>query len=274
MSQLIRAGVRKTGDTMTGDLIVPDEAYGSSWNGSLEVPTKNAVYDKVESLGDLYVNTTGDQENILGDKDFQGYINFAAGSTYADNVQMNSNIINGLAAPILADDAANKDYVDTTIASVASDTLFDHFSDAGNVGTGEDDLYSDTIAANKLSANGQKITAQYAGIFVSSATATRRLRTYFGGTLIYDSSALSLSTSADWDMSVMIIRESSTVVRCSVKVNTTTASSAPYTTYTRVTGLTLSGTNVLKITGEAAGVGAADNDLVAKLGFVEFRPAS
>lgn len=40
-----------TGDTMTGDLIVPDEAYGSGWNGSLEVPTKNAVYDKIETIG-------------------------------------------------------------------------------------------------------------------------------------------------------------------------------------------------------------------------------
>jgi hypothetical protein len=35
----------------TGDLTVPDEAYGVSWNGSLEVPTKNAVYDKIETLG-------------------------------------------------------------------------------------------------------------------------------------------------------------------------------------------------------------------------------
>lgn len=30
---------------------MPDEAYGVGWNGSLEVPTKNAVYDKIETLG-------------------------------------------------------------------------------------------------------------------------------------------------------------------------------------------------------------------------------
>lgn len=36
-------------------------------------------------------------------------------------------------------------------------------------------------------------------------------------------------------------------------------------TASRVTGLTLSGTNILKITGQAAGVGAATNDIVAKL---------
>lgn len=39
------------GDTFTGDVIVPDEAYDATgWNGDLSVPTKNAVRDKIESL--------------------------------------------------------------------------------------------------------------------------------------------------------------------------------------------------------------------------------
>ncbi len=33
---------------------VQDDAYAAGWNGSLEVPTKNAIYDKVEGLGSLY----------------------------------------------------------------------------------------------------------------------------------------------------------------------------------------------------------------------------
>jgi hypothetical protein len=33
-----------------GNISVPDEAYGAGWNGSTEVPTKNAVYDKIEAL--------------------------------------------------------------------------------------------------------------------------------------------------------------------------------------------------------------------------------
>lgn len=36
--------------TSNVDVVVPDEAYGVSWNGSLEVPTKNAVYDKIETI--------------------------------------------------------------------------------------------------------------------------------------------------------------------------------------------------------------------------------
>lgn len=38
------------GDTMTGDLNVPDEVYGAGWDGSMEVPTKNALYDKIETI--------------------------------------------------------------------------------------------------------------------------------------------------------------------------------------------------------------------------------
>jgi len=36
--------------TFSSDPIIPDEAYGVGWNGSLEPPTKNAVYDKIETI--------------------------------------------------------------------------------------------------------------------------------------------------------------------------------------------------------------------------------
>ncbi len=36
--------------TSNVDVVVPDEVYGVAWNGSFEVPTKNAVYDKIQSL--------------------------------------------------------------------------------------------------------------------------------------------------------------------------------------------------------------------------------
>lgn len=35
----------------SGACRVADEAYGPGWDGSLEVPTKNAVYDKIQTLG-------------------------------------------------------------------------------------------------------------------------------------------------------------------------------------------------------------------------------
>lgn len=39
-------------NTWTADQSVPDEAYdATNWNGSMEVPTKNAIRDKIESMG-------------------------------------------------------------------------------------------------------------------------------------------------------------------------------------------------------------------------------
>ena len=37
-------------NTWLADQSVPDEAYGAGWNCSVEVPTKNAVYDKIETI--------------------------------------------------------------------------------------------------------------------------------------------------------------------------------------------------------------------------------
>lgn len=42
--------IETTGDVIARSTIVDDEAYDSSWDGSLEVPTKNAVYDKLETI--------------------------------------------------------------------------------------------------------------------------------------------------------------------------------------------------------------------------------
>jgi len=58
--------VLKTGDTMTGQLNVPDDPYGIAWNESTEVPTKNAIYDKIQSIpvGDV-VGPTSSTDNAV-----------------------------------------------------------------------------------------------------------------------------------------------------------------------------------------------------------------
>lgn len=156
--------------------------------------------------------------------------------------------------------------------SIPTKILFDHFTDAGNTTTTETDLYSDTIAASQLSVNGDKLEIEYGGVFVSSGTATREIKIYFGGTAIFDTGALTLSLSSAWTVYVTIIRVSGTVIRYLVSFTTEGAALAAYTAVGEVTGLTLTSTNVLKITGQAAGVGAATNDIVAKMGYVEYKP--
>lgn len=56
-------GTNETTINTDGDVVVPDEAYdATAWNGSLEVPTKNALRDKIETIsagsGGTSVNTT------------------------------------------------------------------------------------------------------------------------------------------------------------------------------------------------------------------------
>lgn len=65
-----------------GNIVVPDEAYGAGWNASLEVPTKNAIYDKIEAMN--YWTTTGNS----GLSSFANFI----GTT--DNVDLNFKVNN------------------------------------------------------------------------------------------------------------------------------------------------------------------------------------
>lgn len=161
----------------------------------------------------------------------------------------------------------------TSVFGKMSGIIFDHFADAGNSTTAETDLYSDSILANSFSINGQKIEANYGGTFVSSATATRQIKAYFAGTSILDTGALSISASSAWGIYILLQRVGATVVRYSVSLQTNGASTAVYSSTGELTGLTLTNANILKITGTAAGVGAATNDIVAKLGYIEWKSA-
>lgn len=147
--------------------------------------------------------------------------------------------------------------------------LFDHYVDVGNILLAETDLYSD-IMPSILVNNGDKIRSEYGGTFLSSATATRQIRLYFAGSVIFDTGMLSLSLNASWSLYVMIIRVSSSVVRYNCSLTTQGAALSAYTSVGELTGLTLPGSNILKITGQSAGVGAATNDIIAKSGSVEY----
>lgn len=153
--------------------------------------------------------------------------------------------------------------------------IFDHFADASNGTTVETDLYSDTLAASTFGTNGDKVCAEYAGTFVGDATSTQRLKAYFGGTLIFDSGALGIGVSTVyWALFITCIRESASNVRCAVALNTSFATLNAYATYTKVTGLTLTNTQILKITGTAAGATGGSNQITASEGYVEWKSAA
>ncbi len=148
--------------------------------------------------------------------------------------------------------------------------IADHYADVPS-GLTETDLYSDTLAADTLAVDGDKITALYACSLIFS-TSTKQIRVYFGGTAIFDTGALTISAAGNLVIPVMIMRESASVVRYAITGISPTASTPEFSVVGRLTGLTLSSTNVLKITGQTAGTGSAAGDVIAKMGTVSKVP--
>jgi hypothetical protein len=155
-------------------------------------------------------------------------------------------------------------------------SCFDHYADAGNTSTNgtEDDLYSDTLVANTFLTNGDKVQAEYECEIVASATATRRIQAYVAGTNVLDSGTQTFTSGGSALIYVTIIRESSTVLRVMAEFVPSGITLQPVVKYTRITGLTLTSTQIVKITGIATGTGAAANDIVAKLGDIIRIPAA
>lgn len=153
-------------------------------------------------------------------------------------------------------------------------SIFDHYADVKSVTTTETDLYSDTLPASSLGTNGDKLEGVYSGIVVTHATATRRIRFYFGGNVIFDTGALVATTSGAWLMFVHLIRVSSTVIRYAIRFDSQTMAVAEPSITGELTGLTLSNTNVIKVTGQAGGAGAASDDIWVRTGKLKWIPAA
>jgi hypothetical protein len=156
--------------------------------------------------------------------------------------------------------------------ALSSITFFD-VATTNTDGT-EDDLYSDTLAASLFADNGDKIRVEYSLTFAASATATRRVQAYLGGTGILDSGALTFASGGAAFLRYTAIRESSSVLRVKAEFLVSGVSLQPIVTYTRITGLTLSAAQIAKVTGIAAGAGAAPGDITAVLGAGTYRKAA
>lgn len=184
---------------------------------------------------------------------------------------------------ILTDDktVALSSNVDSDLSAVIASaaraelSLFDDFADVNNGTTVETDLITHTISAGKLATNGDKLFFDFAGNYTGAATATQQLRVKFAGTTIFDSGALSIgAVTSTWRATGMIIRvqggTGAGIVRCIVEYASSNVALSVTSTYTAVGSLTLTGTNILKVTGQAAGVGAASNQITSKMGNISY----
>jgi len=196
-----------------------------------------------------------------------GNLHLSAGSTTIPPLKLTAGAVNTSASA--GSYEYNGAHYETLVSNLRygkGGCIFNAFADKGNATTVETDLHSYTTIANTFSTNGESISANYGGVFAGSGgTATRQLKVYFAGTVIFDSTPLLITADSYWTVTILLMRVSSTVVRYMVYMNSQLAPIAVYTEAGELTGLTLSSTNVLKLTGQAAGVGAATDDILLRL---------
>jgi hypothetical protein len=150
--------------------------------------------------------------------------------------------------------------------------LFARATTAGTSAAVEQDLYSDTLAAGQFAADGDCVyvdfTVQYA-----NAVATRRVRYYVAGTVVYDTGAVAAAGNTTGNGWVWIVREDASTLRVTSSGlgNNNTSGTVVASAYNRITGLTLANTQILKITGQSSL--AAANDITAVAESVSYLPA-
>lgn len=141
----------------------------------------------------------------------------------------------------------------------------------GNSGTTETDLFSFSVPENTLRKDRESLEFWFGGTLLSHATATRQLRVKFGATTIFDSTAQTNTTNYEFSIRGQIIRVNATSQKSIVFLNTTQAQLFVFADYT-TSAETLSSASILKLTGQAGGVGAATNDIKFELGKVSWFP--
>lgn len=221
---------------------------------------------QVRIAGNTYIGSTGTSPT--------GLLHIAGGTTSAPAIQLTNGSL--LTSKVIgAIELSNSLYYtlpNSTQRTGVGGKIFDHYTDVGTpASTAETDLYTDTLPASLFFNSGDTVEATYALKAVSAGGTTKRVRVYFAGSVIYDTSTASIIANTDIAVYVCLVAVGSTEVRATVSIVTSTSAIGSSVTVTKLTGLTLGGTNILKITGQS-GAGAAANDIVAYSGIVEYLP--
>jgi hypothetical protein len=152
-------------------------------------------------------------------------------------------------------------------------SIFQKISSVGTPNnTTETDLFTDTLVANTLAVNGDSINATY-GFTLTNNAPTKRIRLYFAGTVIYDTGVLTSNASGSVSIQVQIMRITSTSVRYMVIAGSSGTTTLPNSSSVgELTGLTLSSTNIIKVSGQIGGT-PSTNDITAIMSKIAFEAA-
>lgn len=146
----------------------------------------------------------------------------------------------------------------SAITARAGGVIYQSITAVGNITTGEDDLISQSIAANVLSANGQRLTGEFNGRFAANGNA-KRIRLKFGSTTILDMGSGISPNGATWRMTYTITRTGAATQRVSASL-LIGGIAGPVFTGVTTAAETLSGAITLKATGEATSTDDIIND--------------
>ena len=128
-------------------------------------------------------------------------------------------------------------------------------TEVGTVGTGEDTLFSYTLPAGTLAADGNSIRGRMSGIVGNNAN-VKSIKLKFGGTTFLTRGTTTPTIGQGWTIDWEVIRTGAAAQKCNA---TFSGSDGTASAYYSVAGETLSGTVAIVLTGEAT-----DNDDIIK----------
>lgn len=151
--------------------------------------------------------------------------------------------------------------------------LFSHYTTAGTNAAVEQDLYSDTLAAGQFANNGDTVYVDYCFSYPAGAGTTRTARAYVAGTQVFITGPIVTAGNTVTTVRLVVVREDASTLRVSsLGIGQPNASgTAVASVYTRITGLALSGSIVIKCTGQSSA--ATVNDVSAVSGVLSYLPA-
>lgn len=144
--------------------------------------------------------------------------------------------------------------------------VFTEYSTVGNVTTGEDVLFSDTLAANTLSTNGNLVSGRFSGIVANNSNG-KDIRLSFGGIDIVTRHTTTPTIGQGWVLDWQCIRVDAGNQKCN---GTFTGSDGIATAYYVATTADLTADVIIQLTGEAT----ATNDIVKHTASGNFAPGA
>ena len=154
----------------------------------------------------------------------------------------------------------------TNLFSVAYGCLDHSEATSANSGATPTTVATTNLPASTLTNNGDAIEFMAAGTFAASAN-NKQLQVLLGGTTIFDSTSLAITSAASWALTGLVVRSGSNAQRCTVSLTTSSSVAAATSTYTATT---LTDTGSLTLALQATG--GATNDLVCDVWRVLRRP--